>query len=246
MMSLLSRPKARLALLLVFVVIVVIGIFVLVGRSGDDIDKIPFEGTSDEFTSQVVMFDNPASRDLFQKVESAARFGAIRSDLFFFAQKNYPQYQEKNKIIGFKITSQIIKNGDTVTFSGRYGALNNKIFLSVTLLPNTRIKTSIKDEKKNIQTDSQLPSNSRRNQVISELPVSTKDYDIDYDKTTDSFIINIFQGGPEKLNLALAYLADKLGIKDMGQEKYSFRRTSTGGMFSPVPIVDNQAGDFYE
>lgn len=237
--------KKLIVLLSVVVLVAIFVFFILISRS-NTIDERPHEGTSEDYTSQVVMFDNEQSRELFKIVGGDVRFDSIRSDLYYFAQKEFGDSYKNKEYVGFKITSKLAQNSEKYTLEGRFGAVNNKIIVSFKNLPNTRINVEISDKKTGKRLYEQLPSNSKRNQLIAKLPINNKQYYIDFDGPKNTFTINIYRGGAKERDLALQYLSSELGIDSLKGEKYSVIRTSEGGIFSPNPIVDNKAGDFYE
>lgn len=182
--------KKKIIIAIVAVTILYIGWAIYSTTKVKDIDRIPPDTSSEiDFFSQVYVVDG---EKLFTALGSPERYDAIGQDLYYFAKKTYEKYKDREGVIGFEITSDIKLESKSIQFSGRFGANNNRINVSVELLHKNRITTSINDTKQQISLNEELPSNSRGNQFIGILPIETAEYSIDYDDTTALYIINIF------------------------------------------------------
>jgi hypothetical protein len=221
------------ALVVGFILLIGIGLYSL-GNNKLDIDKYPEEGTSTDYSQLVNIYEDA---ELYVGLGGTIRHEQVARDLHYFAKNSYEAYRNRNGVIGFLIESEIKKDNTTVSFSGRFGAVSNKIVIEVVMKPNYRNSTSITDKKTGKQIDSRLPSNSKRNQLISKLPIKDKKYLIEYEPSNDMFVINIFDGGSNELSLATKRLSNELGVSNLEKEKYQFIRS--GGLGSDRPLVDN-------
>src|SRR5690606_4381583 len=111
---------------------------------------------------------------LFEVMANLEQYQAFTEDLFVFATKNYEEYGDlSDKLVGFEIGEDLAKEGDVVKFSGRYGSVRNEIDIRIKLLNHGRINSSITDTKTSRNMDSELSSNTKRNQFIGSLPIET-------------------------------------------------------------------------
>ncbi len=231
-------------------VYIAVGIFVFLSLflmlffgsgSKSSIDSLPKEGGSGDFSSRAVVSNG---KDLFATIGNGVSYDLLGDDLYAFGRLSYKGYKKYGTIVGFLVTSKIQKTGNEYSFEGHYGASNNKISVRVKTLNHSRLNTSITDTKTKIHHNSELPSNNKRNKLITLTPIEQPGYSISHDDSTDYFIINIYDGTQDRLNTASSYLAAKLGIKDLGKEKVNFIRVSD--LTSQEPIVktnDNNQDD---
>jgi hypothetical protein len=133
----------------------------------------------------------------------------LGEDITFFARKNYQVYNPDKPIaVIFNIASKPSTNGKTISFSGSYEKVKNKIEVTVTILRNNRIKTSIKDAKTGTEIDSLLPSNNKTNLYIQSLPITYTNYRIYYSLVTNKVTINLNRYSPDLKQQALTQLIE--------------------------------------
>lgn len=194
----------------VIAVLVTIGVLSSGGRANID---TPDEGSSIDYSTQVRMVNG---KDLLYAIGGVRPYDFLGKDLFTFGKVGYTKYKSGG-VIGFEVTSNLKEDGNTINFSGRFGATDNKIDVTVKTLKNDRIHTSITDTVTKLNIDDELPSNTIRNQFIGSLPLNDKRYSIEYMRSKDSFLINIFNS-KENLKLAEQALMDGLEIKSLESE----------------------------
>ena len=199
----------------------------IIMNSGSDIDKLPEEGYSVNYTTQARIVNG---EELFRMLEGADKYDAFSKDLQLFAKTAYTSYKEDpGKVIGFQIASDISDTGDKISFTGNYGSTKNKISIAITLQKHNRIHVSITDEKTKLNLDEELPSNSKRNTFIATLPVNAANYVLDFNDSGNSFSIELLPEDPASIDQeyvdASEVLKKGLGISDIKQETVDITRT---------------------
>jgi len=148
------------------------------------------------------------------------QYNLLSEDIFYFGKVTYESYRKNiSKTVGFRIDGNIQKKDSNITFTGNYGASKNKISVSITVLANKRIKTSIYDTKLNKNIDSELPSNSKFNQFISTLPISRDSYTIEYSKSEDKVVISLTDRDPSILPIAEKYIESQIDDGSLNSDK---------------------------
>lgn len=157
--------------------------------------------------------------ELLDNLSSMEEYDRFARDLRVFAKAAYPEYSDEGSLIAFKITSPVRKDGDSLSFNGRFGSVENKIDATIRPLGKNRIKTSITDTKTKLNIDPDLPSNSIREQFIGSLPHEGEGYLVDYNDTTDSFFINLRSNTAAVRQEAEQFIASSLKLKDIQDER---------------------------
>jgi len=196
-------------------------------RSKDLAIDVASEGTSTNYSSQANINNG---EELLKTIGDLRTYDKVSSDIFTFAQAAYEEYaNQPSKVVGFRVDRKINKKDKSITFTGRYGAVDHKISVNINLLSNRRYKISITDLKTKLNIDSDLKSNSKRNQFIGILPVSADDYSIDYDGAGDGFIISLYPEESTRLNEAYTAAESRilsgLGIGSLSDEKVDIIRS---------------------
>ncbi len=190
------------------------------------IDQIPYESSSRDYSTQVVLSNEEG---LATQLGSLDTLEVLAADLFTFAKKEYPAYNKKGVSIGFKLNESPKKTDNTVRFEGRYGLVKNKIVVEVLLLKKKKIKLSITDSKtgKNINND--LASNSAKNQLIGTLPLDKELFSIDYNSTSDTFLITSYDGMQSTKLAAENFLLSSLKETSLDNVKYTILVARSSG-----------------
>jgi len=144
----------------------------------------------------------------------------VRSDIAYFAHHKIAAYKSASSGVSFTLSGDPVANGFVVSFKGSFGALKDKVEVSVTILKNNRVKTSITDKTSNTNIDNELPSNSAFNQLIAQLPITTADYEINYVPSDSSIAVTLYEQSPTILDQAKKALAGKLGVPVSGLTKF--------------------------
>ncbi len=172
------------------------------GNSNSSVDSYPIEGSDQDYSTRARLIN---SEELFKQLSGDQRYDAVSEDLYVFAKTGYSVYKDNTPdVIGFVLAGSSQKKGSTVSFTGNYGAIKNKITVTVTILGNDRITTSITDTKTKLNIDSKLPSNKKINKYISELPKTGENYVAEYARSSDSITIFLNERKPELLDKAIA------------------------------------------
>jgi hypothetical protein len=183
-----------------------------------NIDTLPEDGSSADYSVQARIIEGD---ELYKKLDGGLRYDQLSKDLLVFAKKQYPEYASPDKVVGFDPDDTISSDGDIVKINGKFGSSNNTIYIEITKLKNFRIRTSITDQKTRANIDPELPSNSKRNQLIAGLPLSTEFYTVDYKPDQDSFLLTIYSRDRTIVDASVAELATKLGATDLSKERVS-------------------------
>jgi len=147
----------------------------------------------------------------------------IRKDLAYFARKNYKEYDQKtNPQVIFNVSKSTTDKDGAITFVGKFELVKDEFSVSVKLLQNDRIKSSIKNLKTGKIADSDLPSNTPRNQLIGRLPITSDNYDIGYLPALDKFDIIIVDHSNATLDEAVKVIATALNVKDLDKKEYNY------------------------
>lgn len=201
---------------------------IIKGNSGSSVDSYPIEGSDQDYSTRVRLIN---SELLFKQLSGDRRYDSVSEDLYIFATSAYSKYKtDKPEVIGFVISGKSEKKDETVTFEGSYGAEKNKIKVTATILKNDRVKTSITDTKTKLNIDSKLPSNSKLNQYISELPKSGVSYEADYVRSSENISIFLNERTPSLLDTALGDLQSYMddGSYDRSRVEVIFPTESVG------------------
>ena len=219
------------------IVLVVVGILILLGlaystNKSNSLDSLPEEANSAEYSRQVVML---GGSELLRELGGVKQFDYIRADLYYFGKKKLPGYSgESSVIIGFEVTSKIMSKDGIVSFEGKYGSSKHKILVSVSLLRNERVKTSIVDDRNKDQINDQLPSNSAINQFIGTLPTQGDAYEISYGGRGDDILISVFEDTPENINAVKDRLKSAASNGDISQINYKILIPTSASEGSPI------------
>lgn len=199
-------------------IIVVVGLllmFALIGlyggKRGVNPDTAPEDPSISEY-SKYANIEDP-TKLLVEKLGGIVQYDMLSSDLRYFGSVNYDKYRKNTStIVGFLIKGDITKKDSVVELNGVYGASSNKIKVTVQLLANKRLKTSITDTATGANVDSQLNSNSQFNDFISKLPVSNNGYTIEYSSPKNKVVVRLNDRNPDLYEQAINYI--KSLIKD--------------------------------
>lgn len=178
----LQRPKQSIGIAVAFVVLFI----VLVGSGrGPDIVGDQASPTSGAF---MVYKDAP-----YLPFGSTVSNNMLRDDLAYYARSTYPDEYNPNRqpSVVFNLADTPKKSEKSLEFSGGYEKVKAKFDVKVELLSNGRIKTSIVDTKTNRNINSELPSNSKQNQFIASLPITTGSYRLSFSGSGDKDKITI-------------------------------------------------------
>lgn len=224
--------KTKLLFVIGVVFILSMSLLFVFSDRGNKVDVLPEEGTATDYSQQARIVNGT---NLFTDLGGGDRYDSFTKDLHVFGRSSYKGYEDSSKVVGFTVEGEIKKEGETLSFGGKYGSSKNLIRITLKLLKNNRLQTSITDSKTAKNIDSQLPSNSLRNQFISTLPISNEAYAVDYADSTDGFVITVYDGDGETRVNAEKYLITSLKITDLSDENYSvvFAQGS-GSESSPV------------
>lgn len=222
MESIRNKRTLVLAGLFVFGASILIG-FAMRNRTAE-VDVIP-EGTDTDFSTHASIVDG---EELLQNIGSLDGFEALSRDLFVFGRAAYEAYKaDTSGVIGFRVTSDVNKDGNALEFEGRYGSSGNKIAVRVKVLRNNRLTVSITDTKTSLNIDGSLPSNGKRNQFIGTMPLFTDNYSIEYIELSDSFLLALYEGTSRQA--AEKALADGLGVPDLSGVEYNTLTPDSAG-----------------
>ncbi|MBA3758708.1 hypothetical protein H0X10_03700 [Candidatus Saccharibacteria bacterium] len=188
--------------------------------------------------------DGPAimndSEDLYRFIGNDAQFTFIRADVAAFARLSFDPYKSGEIVaVIFNVKNTASIDSDKITFGGKYSESKDDIEVTITKLPNNRLKTSITNKKTGLTIDSQLPSNSKRNQFIGMLPLKQTGYSVSYLATKDAFYVTLAGSDINReLNEAKAVIINGLGIQNLSEEGVSFVTWGANGNPISVPNPD--------
>ncbi len=136
----------------------------------------------------------------------------IKEDLAHFARERYPDSYgvDGTIIVEFFLTESARRGGSVTAFDGRFDRSKNDIEVSVELLRNSRIKTTITDKQTGDSMSDNLPSNSPQNQLIAALPITEDRYSIQY-VAPDGVAIQAYVRDPEIFEEGRARIAEEIG-----------------------------------
>lgn len=173
--------KNKKILLASIILLIVIGLAAFNKAGSNTIDEAPFEGTSQDYSKEARIIDK--NGQLFKELLSY-RYDSFKKDIFTYGKVMYPVYRDDiKKVVGFEINSIESEKSGELTVKGRYGSVNKNIVVGIILLKNDRIKTTISDGS-NISIDSFLPSATKLNSFIANLPEIKDSYSIEYDSSS--------------------------------------------------------------
>lgn len=218
-----QKRKKRILYLSIAGFIILLLLVLVSTNKKNDIDVLPEEVSSINYSDKAVIKN---SKLLLPSLGSTVRYELLAKDLYYYGKNSYDSYKKDKAVIGFEVTSDIKKNGDSLSFEGHFGANNNKILVVVKKLNNLRLYTTITNNKTEKNLDTSLPSNNKRNQFIATLPIAKDNFSISYDSSTDSFTLNLHEGTSAVLDKAGEYLASSIGVKDISHENVNFIRSN--------------------
>lgn len=232
--------RKRILYIGVAVFFVLFLILIVSSKGNSNLDVLPTESSSVDYSNRVV-FTN--GKKLLTAMGSTKRYELLAKDLYKYGQKSYKDYAKSKVVMGFEVKSDIKNQGDVYSFDGRFGKSKNKIIVQFKVLANERINTSITDSKTKVNIDKSLPSNNKRNTFIATLPVEHDGYSISFDSSSDSFIINLYDGSSAELDKAATYLISQIGEKDLSGEKVNFIRSNDITSQNTVVPTSSQQDD---
>lgn len=194
---------------LAVVILIVFAALVLL-LNGNTTPK-PKEGTDlPTYNSGAFMVYNKAP---YLPLKSASSNSLLRDDLSYFARSTYPKVygSQSQTAVVFNIAPSPILNGNTITFSGSFDKIDASFSVKVEQLNNEMIKTSIINTKTKYNSDSSLPSNSKKNQFIGGLPHVTTNYDMSYSTDQEKIIIYLASNSETFQKEALDYIKEAIG-----------------------------------
>ena len=198
-------------------------------------------------TTEYAPSDAPAimndSEDLYRLIDNDGQFTALREDLGVFGRKNVKNYKS-NKVtdVIFSIKNKATSKDNKISVEGKYKESKDTIAITLTKLNNDRAYVSITDKKTKISIDSELPSNSKRNQFIGSLPLKKDNYSISYLKATDEFFVAINSGDLATVEAtALIELKSRLGISSLQTENVTIVGWDANGQPVTLPNPDQIA-----
>ena len=200
------------------VVVLLLLVLLLIPRNSISEDIPADSGTTDYSKQANIIYDG----DVFEITEGLDGVDSFARDLFVFATSAYPEYKDlSEKIVAFRIDDWS-QEEEIKKINGRFGSINSRIEIELTVLNNDKIKTSIRDTATDLNIDEALPSNTDRNIFIGALPVYEDTFNIEYDQAESSFIVFLDAYTPEDLDAAYdaaaALFFEGLGISSLSQE----------------------------
>lgn len=215
-----QKPKQSIGIAAMVLVLVILG---LASGSGPSIEGDQASPTSGAF---MVYKDAP-----YLPFRSTTSNNLLRDDLAFYARSIYPdKYNpEKQPAVVFNVSGAPVQSEKSLEFSGGYEKVKGKFSVKVELLKNGRIKTSIVDTKTNHNIDSELPSNSKQNQFIASLPITTDGYRVSFSGIGEETKITIRLNDSSELSRveALNSVEAAMGSDFMNDENISVFYLST-------------------
>lgn len=187
-------------------IFIIVFILFLIGSQDRNSNGI---GTSQEYTPT----DGPAlmnnSEELYRVINDDRKFSLLREDLAFFGRNTIKEYYsgEINAVV-FEVYSEVQKDDRGIFFEGKFDSSDDLIKVSL-LSSQNESRTEIFNKENGSNIDSELPSNNPYNLFISSLPVSTEDYKIEHNKSTDSYTITGLSPAPNIRKMATDYIAEK-------------------------------------
>ena len=135
-----KERNRRLYIVYIVVAYLLIASVFMVLDNREHIDSMPEEATGINFTQEANILGGEV---LPQKLGSLDAYVELSEDLRTFAKKTIPEYKKDVKVIGFKVNSDIDSTDNTITFRGRFGAIEDIIDVKITKLKNKKIKLSV-------------------------------------------------------------------------------------------------------
>jgi hypothetical protein len=198
-----------LAFLTVGIIIATLGL-----SEKNTVDQFPEDGLNIDITSQASIV---SSEELPIDMGGVAAFENLSRDLYAFGSIAYEPYINKTtEVIGFRVDNTT-KEANTLQIEGKFGSSNNPISITVKLLQNDRITTSITDKKTDLNIDSLLPSNSQINQFIGTLPYDNGNYVVNYVDEDNFFSVNIVGEGVIDADI-YSFIEKSVGTENFNRE----------------------------
>lgn len=218
-----NQSKNKLIVVIALIIIFMSVGFLIFSRSNSS--EVSIEGQNIDPSQQAAISNGEA---LAQTLGSLEKFERLSEDLYVFAKAAYPV--NSLPFVGFVAGDEINNNEGVISFRGVYEPIGKEVDISVRILKNDRISVSITDLASELNIDSFLPSNTKRNQFIGTLPASTDTYSVDYDPKDNGFIISIYAYDRTSLDAAYDnaenYIKTGLGVENLNYEKVSVTRSS--------------------
>ncbi len=154
----------------------------------------------------------------------------LREDLAYFARNYYKKYYPNPElVVKFLVTKDSVDSSGAKVINGHFSLVKDDTTILMTTLNNNRIKTSIKTGRTSANIDSELPSNSVRNQLIGTLPIEENGYSINYLGTLDKFYIGLNDGDSSATEAAaIKKLTESLKVTQLAATEYIIYRTGQG------------------
>ena len=171
-------------------------------------------GTGNEYTP----LDGPAimndSEDLYRTLNDDQRFTTLREDLAFFGRNTIDTYNSGETVdIIFEVVSEIVISESAIVFEGKFRESDDLIKVTLNDNNTSTYRTEIINLKNNSNINSQLPSNNPYNVFISSLPYITEDYKIEYNSSTDSYVVTGLSQQANIKQTAVDYIEENSGIR---------------------------------
>jgi hypothetical protein len=201
-------------------------------------------GTGVEYTPS----DGPAimneSEDLYRLINNDSQFNYLKEDLAYFGRATIDDYTSgKEPGVIFVVDKNARKNGEQITFEGKFEKSKDTIVVTITKLHNGRIKSSVVNKKTNKNLDAELPSNSKRNQYVGSLPLAKDGFTVGFLEKSDEFFITLDGVSVStEQSAAISELTTVLGIQDLSNENVTFVYWGANGLPVSLPNPD-KAGD---
>ena len=233
----LKNPNVRTAL----IVVGFLGLAILLILANDTIRR--GSDNASEFTPT----DSPAvlvnGEELYTQIDDGYQFDNLRKDLATYGRSTIDKYKSGNVTeVVFEITNDSTKDGDDISFEGKYEESGDLIGVELTKLPNSRLKLSITNRATGTNINNSLSSNTKRNQFAATLPIDKDDYSIEFYVPSESFVIKLYD--PETEGNARQIIITGLGTSDLSGEAISVVPLGDFSDRNPVTPNNQSEGDY--
>jgi len=124
----------------------------------------------------------------------------VREDVASYARQTIEDYDPaKNPTVIFNVSEVEGAGTGNVKFSGTYEKFSEDIDISVEVIANQRIKTSIISRDKKTEINDRLPSNSPFNRYVATLPIEGERYYIDFNFELGTIQLSVYDRSTELL-----------------------------------------------